>query len=90
MFNLPADMLYEIYEFDSFKYDVWEKIMSQFLKGGFYRKTLNIQGYVKYQGRWCRRYCACGLRINPVKLWLQNIKLFDTTTKALAKSIQAR
>jgi len=90
MFNLPADMLYEIYQFDSFKYDVWDKVLSQFLKGGFYRNSLVPYKYVKKQAWCCRRYCASTLRVNPengkfepVQYWLKNIKLFDTKTKAL-------
>ena len=35
MFNLQSNILDEIYQFDTFKYDFWEKVMSLFLKGGF-------------------------------------------------------
>jgi hypothetical protein len=90
MFSLPADMLYEIYRFDTFKYDVWGKIMSQLLKGGFYHDRLRPFAYVKRQAWCCRRHCARGKNIETVidrcivvKSWLKNIKLFETTIKAL-------
>jgi hypothetical protein len=85
MFNLPSDMLCEIYEFDSFKYDVWSKVMSQFLKGGFYRNTLIPYKYVKKQAWCCRRYYASGLRGTHVKLWLKNIKLYEANVKVQEK-----
>ena len=92
MFHLPPEMLFEIYEFDSFKYDVWNKVNDQFLKGGYNRARNKIQTsiYIKRQACCCRRYCRTGKRIDEVvdrhvevKIWLKNIKLFETTNKAL-------
>jgi hypothetical protein len=84
-YNLPDELQLLIFSFDptymnNFK-DNLKKLNEEFYKGGFYRNSLNIQGYVKDQGRWCRRYCVSGLRKNPVKSWINNIQLYNTTTK---------
>jgi len=86
MFNLPADILFQIYEFDSFKYDVRKKVNDQFLKGGYHRVLNKNQTsvYIKQQVNWCRRYCSNGKHIGTmvarhveVTKWLQNIRLFE-------------
>ena len=68
MFNLPADMLCHIYEFDTFKYDGWNAVSSQFMKGGFIRKSLNIKIYLKRE-KWCARkfWTAKRLNLYPIK-----------------------
>ena len=68
MFHLPADMLCHIYEFDSFKYDGWNAVSSQFMKGGFIRKSLNIKIYLKRE-KWCARkfWTAKRLNLYPIK-----------------------
>ena len=87
MFNLPADILFQIYEFDSFKHDVWQKVNDQFLKGGYHRvlKKKQTSIYIKEQAKWCRCYCIKGKHIGTmvdrhveVTKWLQNIRLFET------------
>jgi len=68
MFNLPADMLFEIYEFDSFKRDMWKTVTSQFMKGGFNHKNLCVDRYINRQ-KWCMRKVWEGTRLNlsPLK-----------------------
>ena len=58
--NLPDELRMFIYDFDSyfitfFKAN-WDKVNSQFLKGGFHRKNLKQYDYVKNQEKLCRRY----------------------------------
>jgi hypothetical protein len=68
MFNLPADMLCHIYEFDTFKYNKLNNVLSQFIKGGFIRKNLRIDLYLKKE-KWCARKFWTSTRPNlsPVK-----------------------
>jgi len=86
-FNLPDELQLLIHSFDPTHIDTFKdnlkKLNDEFYKGGFYRNSLNIIGYVKYQDRWCRRYCASGLRLTPVKSWLKNIKLYEATIREL-------
>ena len=75
MFNLPADMLCHIYEFDTFKYDGWNAVSSQFMKGGFNRKNLNIDIYLKKE-KWCARkfWTAKRLNLYPIKNEVYTLK----------------
>ena len=68
MFKLPADMLGHIYEFDTFKYDGWNAVSSQFMKGAFIRKNLRIDLYLKKE-KWCARKFWTSTRPNlsPIK-----------------------
>ena len=84
LFHLPADMLGHIYEFDSFKYDGWNAVSSQFMKGGFIRKSLNIKIYLKRE-KWCARkfWTAKRLNLYPIKKEVYILKKeWDCKTKS--------
>jgi hypothetical protein len=48
-FNLPSELIQHIFEFCIDKRLAWDKLIQQFLKGGFNRKNLRLNGYIKNQ-----------------------------------------
>ena len=68
MFNLPSELVQHIFEFCINKRLSWNKLNQQFMKGGFHRKNLKIETYLKKE-KWCARRFWTGTRLNlsPIK-----------------------
>ena len=80
MFNLPEDIQRYIYEFCSDKWESMDKVLNQFLKGGFNRINYNIKNFIK-----CEKKLAISAanfrnsRKSKVTKWLRNIEKFENT-----------
>ena len=77
MFNLPEDIQRYIYEFCSDKWENMDKVLSQFLKGGFNRINYNIKNFVKCEKKLAMS--AANFRKSKVTKWLRNIEKFENT-----------
>jgi len=76
MFKLPADMLFCIYEFDTYKWDCWKQVSSQFLKGGFNRSNCNIQNFMRDQLVRAEKVGGKEYK-RKVNNWLKNVDKFE-------------
>ena len=54
MFNLPTELIQHIFEFCIDKRLSWDKLIEQFMKGGYNRKNLKLDRYLHRQ-QWCAR-----------------------------------
>ena len=54
MDSLPIEIIRHIYEFCIDKRLNWEKLTQQFLKGGFNRKNLKLNGFLQKE-HWCAK-----------------------------------
>ena len=53
--NLPIELEHHIYEFCIDKRIHWNNVSEQFLKGGYNRKNLHPERFIKHQHKLCRR-----------------------------------
>ena len=80
MFNLPQEIQRYIYEFCSDKWENMNKVINQFLKGGFNRIHYNIKRFIKNEKKLAinaKNYKNS--RKSEVTSWLRNIKKFENT-----------
>ena len=80
MFNLPEDIQRYIYEFCSDKWESMDKVLNQFLKGGFNRIHYNIKRFLKNEKK--RAINSANFRNSrksKVTIWLRNIEKFEKT-----------
>lgn len=54
--KIPSEIIQYIYEFCIDKRIYWNKVTEQFLKGGFYRKNLKVNSYLKKQNWCCKKF----------------------------------
>jgi len=85
MFNLPQDIQRYIYEFCHDKWENMDKVLNQFLKGGFNRISYNIKNFIKNEKKLAinasnYRYS----RKSKVTNWLRNIEKFENTHPEVA------
>ena len=85
MFNLPQDIQRYIYEFCYDKWENMDKVLNQFLKGGFNRINYNIKKFIKKEKKLAinagkYRYS----RKSRVTSWLRNIERFENTYPEVA------
>jgi hypothetical protein len=85
MFNLPQDIQRYIYEFCYDKWENMDKVLNQFLKGGFNRINYNIKNFIKNEKKLAinasnYRYS----RKSKVTSWLRNIEKFENTHPEVA------
>lgn len=54
--KIPSEIIQYIYELCIDKRINWSKVTEQFLKGGFYRKNLKVNSYLKKQNWCCKKF----------------------------------
>ena len=91
MFNLPEDIQRYIYEFCSDKWQNMDKVLNQFLKGGFNRINYNIKNFIKNENKLAIN--AANFRNSSkskVTKWLRNIKKFENTHPEVANYLSKK
>jgi hypothetical protein len=91
MFNLPEDIQRYIYEFCSDKWENMDKVLNQFLKGGFNRINYKIKNFIKNENK--RAINVANLRNSrksKVTIWLRNIEKFENTHPELANYLSKK
>jgi hypothetical protein len=85
MFNLPEDIQRYIYEFCSDKWQNMDKVLNQFLKGGFNRINYKIKNFVKNEKKIAKNVANFkNSRKSKVTKWLRNIERFENTHPEVA------
>ena len=85
MFNLPEDIQRYIYEFCPEKWENMNKVLTQFLKGGFNRINYNIKKFVKVEKKLAINAANFKhSRNSKVTKWLRNIEKFENTHPEVA------
>ena len=80
MFILPEDIQRYIYEFCSDKWENMDKVLKQFLKGGFNREFYNIKRFLKNEKKRAINSANFrNARKSKVTKWLRNIEKFEKT-----------
>lgn len=80
MFNLPEDIQRYIYEFCSDKWQNMDKVLNQFLKGGFNRINYNIKNFIQREKKLAIKAANFrSSRKSKVTNWLCNIEKFENT-----------
>lgn len=82
MFYLPQEIQRYIYEFCYDKWQNMDKVLNQFLKGGFNRKNYKIKNFIKNEKIFAIN--AANFRKSKVTKWLHNIKKFENTHPEVA------
>ena len=91
MFNLPEDIQRYIYEFCSDKWQNMDKVLNQFLKGGFNRINYNIKNFIKNEKKLAIN--SANFRNSSkskVTKWLRNIKKFENTHPEVANYLSKK
>lgn len=85
MFNLPQEIQRYIYEFCSDKWQNMDKVLNQFLKGGFNRINYKIKNFIKNQNLFAKKAANFrNSRKSKVTKWLCNIEKFENTHPEVA------
>lgn len=85
MFNLPEDIQRYIYEFCSDKWQNMDKVLNQFLKGGFNRINYKIKNFIKNEKLFALNASNFrNSRKSKVTKWLCNIEKFENTHPEVA------
>jgi len=85
MFNLPQEIQRYIYEFCSDKWQNMDKVLNQFLKGGFNRINYKIKNFIKNEKLFALNASNFrNSRKSKVTKWLCNIEKFENTHPEVA------
>jgi len=85
MFNLPQEIQRYIYEFCYDKWQNMDKVLNQFLKGGFNRINYNIKNFIKNEKKQAIKTANYRhSRKSKVTNWLHNIEKFENTHPEVA------